>query len=114
MKELRPEWKTGLLTAVALGDLTEVDADFLAVKASIATRPFIRAAQERRKQVLAWTVNDPISMSSLIGRGVDGLITDKPGLARNVLEMRKNLSSVERLLIELAGLLGVQQEIGDQ
>ena len=111
MKQLRPAWRTGLLTAVAIGDLTQVEADFLAVNANIATRSFIYSSHKRDKQVLVWTVNDPISMSSMIGRGADGLITDKPGLARQVLEDRAKLSSVERLLIELAGLLGVQREV---
>lgn len=114
MKQLRPKWKMGLLTAVAIGNLTKVDADFLAVSANIATRSFIHSAHQRDKQVLVWTVNDPISMSSMIGRGADGLITDRPALAREVLEARKNMSSVERLLIELAGLLGVEREVVEQ
>ncbi len=114
MKQLRPNWRTGLLTAVAVGKLTKVKADFLAVNANIATRSFIRSAHQQNKQVLVWTVNDPISMSTMIGRGVDGLITDKPGLARQVLLERAELSSVERLLIELAGLLGVKREVTQQ
>ncbi len=114
MKKLRPQWKTGLLTAVALGNLAEVDADFLAVSANIATRRLIRSAHQRNKKVLVWTVNDPISMSTMIGRGADGLITDRPALAREVIEARKTMSSVERLLLELAGLLGVQREVVEQ
>ncbi len=39
-------------------------------------------------QVLAWTVNDPAAMDRLVGQGVDGLITDRPDLARKVLEAR--------------------------
>ncbi len=114
MKQLRPTWKTGLLTAVAVGDLTQIDADFLAVSANIATRSLIHSAHQRDKQVLVWTVNDPISMSTMIGRGADGLITDRPGLARQVLAERATMSSVERLLIELAGLLGVERDVTQQ
>lgn len=114
MKQIRPEWKTGLLTAMAIGDLTKVNADFLAVNANIATRPFIRSAHDHNKQVLVWTVNDPITMSTMIGRGADGLITDKPGLAREVLETRRSLSTVERMLIELASLLDVKREVVEQ
>lgn len=114
IKQLRPSWQTGLLTAVALGDLTQVDADFLAVNAGIATRSFIRNAHEKNKKVVVWTVNDPVTMSTMIGRGVDGLITDRPALAHKVLEERKGMSSVERLLIELASVLGVKTEIAEQ
>jgi glycerophosphoryl diester phosphodiesterase len=114
IKSLRPTWQVGLLAAVTASNLTRAEADFLAVKASIATRRFIRSAHGRNKKVLVWTVNDPISMSTMMGRGADGLITDRPGLARDVLEQRSTLSTVERLLIELAGLLGVKREVVEQ
>ena len=114
MKALRPAWQVGLLTAVTASDLTRAKADFLAVNANIATRRFIRSAHDQNKNVLVWTVNDPVSMSTIIGRGADGLITDKPALARDVLAQRAKLSSVERLLIELAGMLGVKREVVGQ
>jgi glycerophosphoryl diester phosphodiesterase len=37
-------------------------------------------------KVLPWTVNDPLEMARLIAWGVDGLITDRPDLARTVME----------------------------
>ena len=53
-------------------------------------------------------------MSTLIRRGVDGLITDKPALARSVLDWRSQMSVAERLIMELTGLFGVIPEIGEQ
>jgi glycerophosphoryl diester phosphodiesterase len=53
-------------------------------------------------------------MSTMIGRGVDGLITDKPALARRVLAERAEMSPLERLLLELAGILGAPPELGAQ
>ena len=38
--------------------------------------------------------------------GVDGIITDEPELARTVLAERAELSSVERLLLHTAIILG--------
>jgi len=35
--------------------------------------------------VIPWTVNDPAAMRRLIGWGVDGLITDRPDLAREAM-----------------------------
>jgi glycerophosphoryl diester phosphodiesterase len=111
MKKLRPKWTVGLLTAVAVGDLTTRDqADFLAVNTELATRRFVRRAHAADKQVFVWTVNEPLTISVMAGRGVDSIITDKPGLARRVLENRKRLSSVERMLIELAVVFGVERE----
>ncbi|MDG2284983.1 MAG: hypothetical protein P8N43_05595 [Alphaproteobacteria bacterium] len=48
------------------------------------------------------------------GRGVDGLITDKPALARSVLEWRSQMSVAERLIMELAGIFGVTPQFGEQ
>ena len=39
-------------------------------------------------KVLVWTVNDPAVMGRMLGYGVDGLITDRPDLARKLLEER--------------------------
>lgn len=112
---MRPNWTIGLLTAVAMGDLTKIpNVDFLAVNAPLATRSFVQSAHANDKQVYVWTVNDPISMSSMVGRGVDNIITDKPGVARELLEARKEMSVAERMLLEVAGLLGAPIEIGEQ
>jgi glycerophosphoryl diester phosphodiesterase len=113
MKSLRPDWKVGLLMSVSAGDLRNVDVDFLAVNASFANRNFISSAHDNGRDVYTWTVNDAATMSTMIGRGVDGLITDKPALARSVLEQRATMSAPERLLLELAEMLGVAPEIGE-
>ena len=48
----------------------------------------VKEAQSLGLKVLAWTVNDPAVIARMIGYGVDGLITDRPDLARKVLEER--------------------------
>jgi glycerophosphoryl diester phosphodiesterase len=45
----------------------------------------IRTAHARNIQVIPWTVNDADTMRKLFGWGVDGLITDYPDLAVEVL-----------------------------
>jgi glycerophosphoryl diester phosphodiesterase len=110
VKSLRPQWRVGLLAARTVGDLTKADVDFLAVNVKLATRRFIRLAHRHGKDVYVWTVNDPATMSCMIGRGVDSIITDEPALARSVLRQRARMSSVERLLVEVAALLGARAE----
>ena len=106
MSSLRPDWTVGLLVAKSIGNLNQVDADFLAVNVGMATPRFIRSAHRADKQVFVWTVNDPMTMSSLMTLGVDGIITDEPALARQVLAQRSQLSSAERLLARVALLFG--------
>jgi len=106
MKALRPGWDVGLLSSVAIGDVSRLDVDFFAVNAGFASRKFIERAHARNRAVLAWTVNDPAGMSAMASRGVDGIITDRPGLAREVLAQRAELEAHERLLVALASFLG--------
>jgi glycerophosphoryl diester phosphodiesterase len=105
LKALRPEWKVGFLSAAAVGKLAKIDADFLAVSTRLATPTFIASAHRKGKEVHVWTVNDRLGMSEMIGRGVDVIITDKPALARSVLEERAKLTPVERLLVHFGSLL---------
>ena len=106
VRSLRPDWNIGLLSATAIGDMTRLNADFLAVNRGMANAAFIRSTKSVNKEVLVWTVNDPVSMSQMISLGVDGIITDEPGLVRDVIAQRAELSSLERLLLHTAQLLG--------
>lgn len=106
MKRLRPGWTVGLLSATAIGDLSRTDADFLAVSTNMASAGFVRRAHDAGKQVFAWTVNDPVTMSQVISNGVDGIITDEPAMAREVLAERAGMSTTERLLLNAATLFG--------
>jgi len=104
---LRPNWTRGLLNTVSVGDLTRLDLDFLALNAAAASPATIRRAHQNGMQVFVWTINDPVQMSVMLSRGVDGLITDEPGLARRVMEYRDTLGPFGRLLIWVAGETGL-------
>ena len=108
MKALRPDWTVGLLTAKAVGDLTTSDADFLAVHVGIASSGFVRRAHAAGKEVYVWTVNDKLNMSRMMSRGVDGVITDHPALARQVISERADMSSAERLMLTAAFWMGLE------
>ena len=110
MKRLRPSWRSGVLVAKALGDLTSLRADFLAVERNLATPRFVRRAHRAGQEVYVWTVNDPAWMLGGMSRGVDGLITDKPDLARQVVERRARMSDTQRLLVALLVRFGARSE----
>jgi glycerophosphoryl diester phosphodiesterase len=110
MKALRPNWRVGLLVAKAMGDLTELHADFLAVEARMASRRFVQHAHDAGQDVFIWTVNDPAWMFLGLTRGVDGLITDKPDVARKVIELRAEMSDPQRILLALLIRMGASTE----
>ena len=110
MLGLRPDWRSGILAARALGDLTALDTDFVAVNVGEVSTRLIASADRRGKDVYAWTVNDQVTMSRMISMGVDGLITDDPALAREVLAWRAQLSTPERLSVWMADRFGVGVE----
>ncbi len=108
MRNLRPDWTIGLLAAQAAGNLAQLDVDFLAVKSSLVTPDFVLAANNSGKEVFVWTLNDAYSMTRAISLGVDGIITNEPVLARQVMTDRANLTPAEYLFLHTSLLLGWQ------
>jgi glycerophosphoryl diester phosphodiesterase len=75
------------------GRLPRTTARCAQVPATIGARPFVDARYLDRAhalglQVHAWTVNDTAAMNRLLDLGVDGLITDRADLLRDVLTAR--------------------------
>lgn len=107
VRALRPDWPTGLLIPVAVGNPARIDADFLAVSSNNVNRALLRAAHARRKAVQVWTINDSLHMSRLIDAGVDGIITDDPALLRELIEERAEMTPLETMLLRTGTLLGI-------
>jgi glycerophosphoryl diester phosphodiesterase len=104
---LRPSWTRGLLNTARIGDLTRLDLDFLALNSMAASLAMIHRAHKRGMKIYVWTVNDPVQMSVMMSRGVDGIITDDPALARRVIELREQLSPFGRIVVWIAGEIGL-------
>jgi glycerophosphoryl diester phosphodiesterase len=112
MLALRPDWPSGVLAATAVGDLTRLEGDFIAINVGQAGRGLAAAARKAGKELYLWTVNDPLQMLAAFSMGVSGIITDEPALAREVLAVRAGLSLPERLLLLLAERLGLSLPVG--
>jgi glycerophosphoryl diester phosphodiesterase len=105
--DLRPDWTYGLLNAVAIGNLTRLDVDFLALTAKATTVPMVRRAHGREMKVYPWTINDPIQMWKMMSRGVDGIITDRVALANHIKQLRAEVTPVGRFVIWMAAEAGL-------
>jgi glycerophosphoryl diester phosphodiesterase len=114
MKRIRPGWKVGLLSSVAVGDLSQLDVDFLALNARFASRALVRRVHERGKEIMVWTVNDALGIATMAGRGVDAIITDDPALAVSLLAQRRDLGPSQRTLLALAELFDRPSLLKDQ
>jgi glycerophosphoryl diester phosphodiesterase len=59
--------------------------DFVIPQFRLASRELIEDVHDEDLQVFAWTVNQETEMRRLLSLGVNGIITDKPGLLARVL-----------------------------
>lgn len=48
----------------------------------------VRAAHGQAREVHVWTIDEPVEMAELLDLGVDGLLTDRPDLLRELLIQR--------------------------
>lgn len=72
----------------ALRDVDCLQVPERAGRVPVADAATLRAAHARGRPVHVWTVNDPADMDRLIDLGVDGIVTDRADLLRDVLAAR--------------------------
>uniref|UniRef100_UPI00036B648A glycerophosphodiester phosphodiesterase family protein n=1 Tax=Saccharomonospora saliphila TaxID=369829 RepID=UPI00036B648A len=55
---------------------------------TVVDKAFVRAARRVGVEVHTWTIDDPEQMRSLLDLGVQGIVTDRPDLLRELLRER--------------------------
>jgi glycerophosphoryl diester phosphodiesterase len=99
VRQAAPEFRVGFVASTSLGDLTQLDIDFLAVSRQQATNVLVAAAHARDKQVFVWTVDTENDVETMLERGVDNIITNEPGMAVRVRDEREELGNIEQILL---------------
>jgi glycerophosphoryl diester phosphodiesterase len=103
-----PGLRTGAIVSAAVGDVARLDVDVLSVRTGLVTERLLERAHEARREVHAWTIDDPDIMGRLIDRGVDGLITNDPATAVAVRDERERLPVWQRVLLGLRSRLAAR------
>jgi glycerophosphoryl diester phosphodiesterase len=57
-------------------------------RVTLVNEKFVAAAHKRALQVHVWTIDEPDEMHRLLDLGVDGIMTDRPSVLRQVLVER--------------------------
>jgi glycerophosphoryl diester phosphodiesterase len=75
--------------------LGQTRADVQAVQApvrwnglKVVNADFVRSCHRRGIDVHVWTIDDPVEMERLLDLGVDGLMTDRPAILKDILSRR--------------------------
>lgn len=76
----------GLPTGHLGGACAQVPHKFRGV--TVTDRRFVERAHAAGLQVHVWTIDDPDEMHELLDLGVDGIMTDRPSVLRDVLQDR--------------------------
>lgn len=99
VKELEPVLRTGYIISAAYGNFYSSEAvDFISVRSSFVDERLVENVHAQGKGVFAWTVNSKSEMERLIMLGVDGIITDRPVLAREIIYREEATESLMEYL----------------
>lgn len=86
-KELDESIQVLLNTSSASLTLTEeFPADYYGLNTEMITADLVEAIHNAGSQAYAWTVNKPVQMRNVAAMGVDGIVTNYPGLAKVALQ----------------------------
>lgn len=80
VKEDDPRLKVGYNIVAAIGNIGELNVDFVSVESSLAKPNLIYTMHGMGKEVYAWTVNDEEEAQRMLAIGVDNIITDNVAL----------------------------------
>lgn len=99
VKTYNQEIKVGYILSAAYGDFYDMkNVDFFSVNAAFLSKRTIDAIHNSGKRVYAWTVNNKESIKNLTNKGVDGIITDNPVLARETIYSRDTSETIVNMI----------------
>lgn len=89
IKKLDPEISTTYVLIAVYSEFWNASAaDAFSMDYSFVTKAMVNNIKSAQKDIYVWTVNSKEGMNRMIDMGVDGIITDKPQLAKELILSR--------------------------
>lgn len=88
IRSLNPDIKIGQILYFALGDLSLLDVDFYTIEQIMLTEQLVERAHKKGREVWVWTVNSERNLKEVLKFEIDGIITDYPARAHNMVELK--------------------------
>jgi glycerophosphoryl diester phosphodiesterase len=85
VRRLRPDIRQGLLVARAPLEGTALGRggpEAISVTAEVCSEDLVKKIRDAGRECYVWTVHEPALADRLVGWGVNGIITDRPGAVR--------------------------------
>lgn len=83
-KSYDPMIKYGYIIAVSVGNVENIDADFISIESSLVKPELITKLHNMNKEIHVWTVDSEDTAEDMIALGVDNIITDDVPMVRKV------------------------------
>lgn len=83
-KSYDPMIKYGYIIAMSVGEVENIDVDFISIESSLVKPELITKIHNMNKEIHVWTVNNKETAEDMIALGVDNIITDNVPLIRKI------------------------------
>lgn len=92
---------TGFIYFFAIGELKNLQGDYLIMEEREASPSNIRAVQESGKKAVVWTVNTEESIKRFVNTNIDAIITDDILSVQKAIEKRNKMTDLNLIIYKL-------------
>lgn len=111
-QQLTRDIPIGYFAMTEVGDLTQLDVDFIGLQDNHITPKLLHAIQDEGIEVYGWTVDDGQRILELIEMGIDGIITNDPIRAAKISARYQSLNPTQRTLLSYRKLWHIFYKMG--
>ena len=105
-KSYDPMIKYGYIIAMSVGEIRNLDVDFISIESSLVKPELVTKLHNMHKEIHVWTVNNKDTAREMVSLGVNNIITDNVDLVRSV-KYSMNWSGRNYLQFYLESILNI-------